>query len=423
MSGTTTTWGIAQLVTPSDAIAGPPQIILPDWQRGFLYYLHGANNGGMRRWLWALETQSPQLSVPQSAGFLDDVLLCAGVDPVSGHIIAQWGGTNGDPIHKIDRNSFAVIASYGAVTSSPSYPASFWSGQQIVGVECNGVGYALLKGSAFQSAIYAFRVSDTLTHAGFVGNLAGATNNRGILTRGASGAGGGSIFGTWQNVQQSATVPLYTLRIAPGAETYNPATWPATNPHISEQTIGTIAAAAIDPAWTTLQVDGIGYDAADGDVLMKVTGPSGAAHPGYLIKVSSVDATVLWSVAMGDFPLLPAYNIAGGEVGFLGVGHKDAISMASGAMTTQPLNGVVLNQIIPGITAFWDRVHGWYFARPTYTAGPGTPIAVDGTPASFTDFAIMGIVPEPPPNGGGGATPAKLALLRNPLLQFIGSPQ
>jgi hypothetical protein len=116
--------------------------------------------------------------------------------------------------------------------------------------------------------------------------------------------------------------------------------------------------------------------------------------------------------------MLQAYNINGGEVGFLGTvagtSHKDAVSMATGALVAMPLSGVVLNQILPSLTAFWDGVHGLYFARPTYTQGTGTPQPVTGTPASFTDYAILGIAPPPP-----GPSP-KLSLLRQPELHFIG---
>jgi hypothetical protein len=86
---------------------------------------------------------------------------------------------------------------------------------------------------------------------------------------------------------------------------------------------------------------------------------------------------------------------------------------------------VTLGQILAGLTAFWDRLNGWYFIRAQpYAQATGTPSPVAGTPASFTDFAILGIVGQvPPPNGGGGATTAKLALLRQPLLSFIGPAQ
>jgi hypothetical protein len=213
-------------------------------------------------------------------------------------------------------------------------------------------------------------------------------------------------------------VPLYTIRIAPGAETYNPATWPATNPHISDAMIGTIAANSVDPAWTQMAVASIGYDNADGNVLMAVdtTGVPGAVR--HLIKVSGTTAAVLWSTPISnDAPQLQSYNINGGEVGFLGGTtnnvHKDAISMMTGALATQPVLGVNLNQIGPGLYDIWDGQTGLYFLCPTYAKATGGPQPISGTPDNFTDYALMGIAPVP-------GTAARLSLLRQPELHFIG---
>jgi hypothetical protein len=328
---------IAQLVVPADAYSTPQAAII-DWPRRKVYlWRQSAPPGTIRSYDATLATQSPITSA-----LLDQWIYTADVDPVSGAVIAQTDAdiNNGAPIIKYDATTFAALGTYGGSGIFPSYPGSVRIGG-LVCVECNGVGYALHKEGEFSGAVAVIR-TDTMAAAGFYSSVvSGALNNAAIMCRGISGPGGGSAFLTWDGSSngQTATIPLYTVAIAPGAETYDPASWPTPNAFISSATVGTIAAADIDPAWTTLAATSIGVDATDGNVLLDVTG-TGGGNARYVAKVNAATAAVLWAVPMASASALPGYNVTRSRTMFLPSGALDTIRTDTGELTTTALTGL-----------------------------------------------------------------------------------
>ena len=344
---------------------------MQDWPRSLSYFVD-INN--YRKYSLALATQTPITTA--SAG--GRIPLAAAVDPVSGDLLLQQQVGNGSPVLKLDPNTFATISSFGIVTSAPTYPTAVWGLQAIVCVVCNGVPYALMKYAVGIGTVAAIRV-DTMQHAGFAQNVvSGSTNNRGIMCAGASGGSTASAFLTWQALQYSTSIPLYVVTITSGAETYNPATWPATNPHISWATVGTVAASAIDPTWSHLAATSIGYDLADGNVLLQAVTTDAVANRGYIVKLRATDAVVLWTVPVSTIvgPSLPSSRTNGSLWVFEGSGTTGTsfrIDTLTGQATAQPLNGVFYNT--PGYPAT-DSENAIAVFYGNFTSRSGSPVAI-----------------------------------------------
>jgi hypothetical protein len=330
---------IAQLTGVSvGAISGTTGGAFIDWQRGLVYML---GQTGYQKFTTALDTQTPLVSVTVPSRFVS----AGDIDPLSGDLLVQTstGLPNGIPISKLDPNTFAVLGTFGVSTSAPSYPASVWLGQSIVCVVCNGVSFGFLKYSEFSGTVVGFRV-DTMQHSGFSQAIvSGSTNNRGLMCAGASGGAAASVFLSWSNETAPApSVPLYRIDIAASATAYAPATWPTPNPGITWTTAGTIPASAVDPTWTGLTVHSLGYDRADGNVIMDVATTSSASGK-RIVKVNATTAAVMW-VASTSFQTL--VDLAGSRInGSLWVtdnvgGSVRVIDTATGIVTPQALTGV-----------------------------------------------------------------------------------
>jgi hypothetical protein len=399
---------IAQLIVPADGL-GNVALMVPDYARGRLFGIGPGSGtvGCLRAYSLSLVTQSPSLSVDTSA--LGRAIQMGpeapvDIDPVTGNIIGQWyAGTVLTPIRKIDPVSLTLIASYGITANLGSFPSGIELAENVICVACGTladpnalVGYALIKESVFSGAVAALRVSDSFTNAGFYQQVvSGSTNNRGQFCRGASGPSGGSIFGSWAFTAPSATIPLYKVTVAPGAELYNPASWPTTNPYITKATIGTIAAASVDATWSHLTCASIGYDASDGNVLMIVTTNDSVSNRRYLIKLNAASAAVMWALpvgaGVGSSTNLNFGQYAGGIAPIIDTNTSVlTVDTSDGSSSALVVGGLTLN----GSGYFWDFAgssSGLFVWRGTYNQGASanSPAPVSGTPASFSGPALI----------------------------------
>jgi hypothetical protein len=400
---------IAQLIVPADGL-GNISFIVPDYARGRLYGLgvhSGSPSGGnLRSYNLSLVTQSPILSVEtngwgQSTNMVGSAPV--DVDPVTGNIIGQWFGTNiYMPVSKIDPVSLTRTAVYGISSNFTNYPTGIQFAEQVICVACGTlanpnalVGYALTKDTIFSGNVAALRVSDTFTHAGFYQPVvSGSTNNRGLFCRGESGPSGGSIYGSWANTIPTPTIPLYKVSIAPGAELYNPASWPTTNPYITKATIGLIAAASVDPTWTNVGCAGIGYDRSDGNVLMICVTNDTVTTRRYLVKLNAATAAVMWASPIGA----PGY-ISNLNFGNYTGGIAPLYDTNTDFKTFDTSDGSSSSLVIGGLTLagsgflwdFADTVSGLHVWQGTYNqaASPNSPAPVDGTPTAFSGIALI----------------------------------
>lgn len=391
---------IAELVVPNDAYGTLPSGSIVDWVNGKVYLIRGFNDqgypnpGSIRSYLAELVTQNPIASAFLYSGS-GGTWYCGDADPVTGAVLIQGsndttkGGSNAFPIGRYDPVSLALTASFGSGGIFPSYPTSIWAGEALVCVGCGTlasggsvqVGYALLKESAFSGYVAVIR-TDTMKQAGaYPSVVSGDVNGHGRMCRGASGAAGASVFLVPSNYSSAvASFPLYTVQIAPGAETYDPSTWPATNSYITNSTIGSVAASAVDATWTSMWAPTqIGYDATDGNVLLDVFTSNAVTNKRYIVKVSASDASVIWATPVAN--VTDTLNLArvAATVTALKTGSADVITVSSGALASSTLNGLVTS------VAASDDTSGLILVRGNYTEEAGSPIPIAGTPSSFTN--------------------------------------
>ena len=407
---------IAKINIPDDGGGNPTDGFLFDWPRGKMYAI---GLYALRRYPIALETMSPEFTLlnTETAAFMGG----GDIDPLTGNLIMQRtvgaGLTNGQPINRIDQNTFAVTGSFGGTTSFPSWPTSVWFGESLVCLTCgtlasggaSQVCYALLKYSEFSGAVVAIRV-DTMQQAGFAENVIDdSVNNRGFLIRGASGPTGASAFVMGSNYAStgSTSVPLHCITIAPGAETYNSASWPATNPFIHQHLVANILPTAIDPSWTNIQPNSLGYDQTDGNVLLSVSSWGGTPSE-YLVKINATTGAVMWATphtnAAARQPALMGYQVGVGTVGMIGnVGYGLAPSDTGGPLTLGSISNMFLGQVginNQGGLSIASDMAGLYLVNVgnynSTTANAPAPVA--GTPSTFSNsYAwIGGLFPAPP---------------------------
>lgn len=364
-------------------------LVAPDWQRGIVYF---ADNVGYSSYSLTITTQpSPIASLTIPTLYADNLA----VDPLSGFLLMQRDLHNGEPVMKLDPNTFATVASFGAETSFPSYPGSVWVSQQIVCIVCNGVSFGFLKYTVFSGVVSGFRV-DTMQHSGFSQAIvSGSTDNRGQMCAGKSGGTAASVFLSYDattTIQPST--PLYRIDIAASATAYDPATWPTTNPGITWTTVGTVNVSAVDPTWTGYTVITMGYDEADGNVIWIVGTQTGSQ--GYrVLKLNALTAAVMWNIATDTISVNLTTSHINGSLWMIrnpgaGAGPTTSyrIDTLSGTMVTQPISGFFASS--GGAAQTSDSETALMFYGGSLTVGPNSAIPVSGTSSFSSGWAVMG---------------------------------
>lgn len=382
---------IAQLVIPSDAFGTPTSAVV-DWTRGKVYLF---NSTAARAYSVELTTQNPILSATLPVAGMNN--FC--IDPTTGNIIAG-GATfdNTQQLCSIDPTTMDLIRTYGTLELVPSYPTSIDFVDALICVGCGTVasggtvqvGYAFGQQIALASGWAAVR-TDTMTAAGFDDTIVATA-----ICPGESGATSGSVF--IANANAAATLTLSTITVTPGAETYNISSWPTPNPHITSRIVGAIAASSVDTTATTIDCRNAGYDVVNNILILDVT-TNGTATPQALLGVNPATAAIIWQTAItgGLAGNLSAYTIHG-QIAMLAPssgspptgGGAAIVNAATGNLTTSAFNGV-----IPTFAA-GDDITGLMVLDTAFTQTTGSPTPATGTATSFTGFAIMSGVIEPP---------------------------
>lgn len=391
---------IAELMVPSDAF-GSPNFPILDWINGKIYLIQNSP-GTIRRYNAELVTQNPSLSAELIPGNSGDYAFCGDVDPLSGNIIIQNSSTgisNRASIRSFNQNSLIQNGVFGIDSAFGTYPTSIQAGEALVCVECSGVTYALVKETNFSGNVSVIR-TDTMGAAGAsLAVVSGDVDNRGLMCRGASGRGGGSAFLTESNYSSEVTeIHLWTVTIAPGAEEYNIAEWPIPNTSIASALVGVIPASSIDPSWTTLwAATAIGYDNADGNVLLDVFTATAHTNQRYIIKVNYTNADVMWAIPVSGVSDDFALSRINAQVGMLAAAAFDTIPMITHTLTSVPITGLNSEHFTSS-----DNASGLLFTQVNYTQGIGNPVPVSGTPSSFNGWALLSFNPTGTGGGIGG---------------------
>lgn len=405
---------IAQIIVPDDGGRNPTWVV-PDWDRNFLYFVGTLGGWAIRKYNAEIVTQTPTISVSQPGS---SWTFGVDVDPVSGSLIIQRsdsGIPNGTPIRRLDPNTFEETGKLGIQTSYPNFPNSIWVGESLVCAACGSfegpqVGYIFHKYSVFSGAVAVFR-ADTMQHSGFFENVvSGTVDNRGLIIRGRSGNGGASCFLIGTNTIGNTHLPIWTVEVYPGAETYDPGSWPSTNPFISQRVIRDIYAGDIDGGWSTIQCDTMGYDTLGDSLILLLHPATGGTAPPSDVRIVRVDVksgNILWIRAVSGHvmpPGLPAQYIPDNVVGMLDSIQFLQASTLDGAQISLPFGGViwevggfhVSNSVGYTIEAITPNLFFVGFIDYDGTR-PNAPQPVAGTPTAFSGYAMLGPPPPPPP--------------------------
>lgn len=401
---------IAQFVIPSDAI-GSPQWTVIDWPRQRFYAM---NLNGIRSYSTVFQTQSPILSVATALNGNQN-----GTVDGNGNLIVQSLASfisNGQPVYKISPSTLLPVSSYGAsVSGGPSYPGSVWLAQSIVGLMVNGVPYALIKESAFSPNVAIIR-TDTMTAAGAYIAASGGTDSRSWMCPGANFGGN---FATAFLMDMTlggafATVGIYKITINTGAETYNIASWPTPNPYISGGLLTNLAASAVDPTWTSMTTNSVGYDPVDGLVLVDVSAGNTVTNTHYLVALNATTGAVVWRLLLPTgifFPMnLMQSRIQARSLPYLNANSSGpiyGIQTSNGNATLNTVNGLSAGTVTAGNATSSDDVAQMMISPVSYAQATGTPTPVSGTPSSFSGWAMIKVWP-PFPIGITTATVADL---------------
>ena len=362
-----------------------------DWDRGFLYLL---GQTGYQKYTTEMVTQDPLVTVDLGA---TRFVSAADIDPLGGFLIVQTdpGNPNGVPVYKLDPDTFDVLDTFGTVATIPAYPASVWQGQSIVCVVCNGVAFGFLKRAVSSGVVSGFRV-DTMEHSGFEQAIvSGATNNRGFMVAGKSGGSAASVFLSYDGTTAiQPSTPLYRIDIVASATSYDPVTWPTTNPGITWVTVGTIAVSAVDPAWTGYTVYSMGYDEADGNVIW-IVGTQTSSQGYHVLKLNSETAAVMWNLHTDTVVVDLGRSHINGSLWM--IRNPGAAAGPTTSYRINTLTGTIENQAITGFYAaanqqaqISDSDTSLMFYGGTLTTSAGSAIPVEGTSNFSNGWGFMG---------------------------------
>lgn len=407
---------IAQFIIPSDGIGGPSKTVT-DWANG-KYYLLGS--GGQRSYLInPAATQNPVLS-QAGAPHAGQQPTAAAIDS-AGNIIWQGTSSNYGTVYRLSPTTLVATASYGPDTSSSAYPTAIQLSRNMVCITCNGVPYVLCK-AITDGDINVLR-TDTMAPAGASLNLIGSFLGAAFSVAGPSGSTAQAFFLDQTNSGAQATVAIHKVTIAAGAENYSIATWPTVNPYITGALVMTLAAAAVDAAWSTLTTTSFGYDARSGNLIADVHSGTATTVLRYLVGINAANGAIVWKLALTNGVNF-AMDLTQSRIGVSDLGYLSGSSGAAPILAVQTALGTTISgNTVSGISAgtgfntLSDDVGQLFIVNCAYNSVASLVTPVSGTPSSFAGLAMLKVWPPFPAAPSDTATVADLWF--SPTSQFI----
>jgi hypothetical protein len=372
---------IAQLVIPSgDLAAGQIGI---DWARGKVFLTNQGNPSPCFVYNLALETQNPSVT-----GNINNFIENPQVDPVTGSLITVGDFVEFLALLKYDPNTLTQIGMEPDISFAVGHLACLGVGTLASGGNTQ-VGYAVAQSGngASESGLISVYRTDTMEAVGFSSQTIFPGN--GVTSGGISGSANGFVYFA---TSVGSDLNIYALTISSGAETFSGG---GNNPHIAAPLIGTIAASTIDPTATNISCGAIGFDQANNILVLDVT-TNGTETPGAFVGANPLTGMVLWQTSQVDLGVMAASLSASsinGQVVVQTEAGAAIINTANGAVATNTFTGVGGSS--PIFMASND-LDGLIVLTTTFTQGADSPEPVSGTPSSFSGFAIMTGVLDPP---------------------------
>ena len=372
---------IAQIIPPSGDSPDTPICI--DWAHHRIYC------GDFNSYLWSYAIPSPLatlevLNGPTATPVATWELAYLVVDS-TGTLFGQGEGFPTTITYKIDPVAFTSIATFGTQSIFDSYPTTF--GNPGTGGACsvtvNNVPYLIVKELEGNAGVIR---TDNMTASGYYASVSTGDQSKSYICAGKSGSAGTVFFGD-QAESSHPTAGVYVMTISTGAENYNIASWPTTNPDITSALLVNLAATSVDATWTTIAIQGLGYDTKDDLVIVQVTQYADESVT-YLIALNSTTGDIVWSNLLSSFTTteMQLNRTTYGQIAMLGGAGSTWINGYNGGLTNS-IDGL-------GTTGRYnssDDVTQYIVTQVSYTQDTDTPQPVDGsTPSSFSGYAILG---------------------------------
>jgi len=169
--------------------------------------------------------------------------------------------------------------------------------------------------------------------------------------------------------------------------------------------LGTFGPVQLDATWSTWGfVIGFCYDQIDGNLIgIALTSDAGPTNKQYIFKLSSIDASLIWAIPVdavpsGSDPIIQQWVCKSGAL-FMVSGHSSGGNYNEYIVNTIAGTLFATNAIpsYSGGATFSDDSLGRVFSYGGVTIGAGTPIAVGGSPSSWSNqWSRLDITGVPP---------------------------
>lgn len=174
---------------------------------------------------------------------------------------------------------------------------------------------------------------------------------------------------------------------------------------LSFVTVGTVAATAIDATWTNIRCNGICCDQTDGNMVVIVYTGDSVTNQLYLAKISSTDASVMWTVALPNFgPATPPGGVQFGQsrirnqrISILTSGNGMMIPRRVTTVNTADGSSTSFTAGLAGLAPFgpqcYDDTIGGIVGLFSYVQQAGSPIPLNSTPSSYIGWQVLYVAP------------------------------
>lgn len=166
--------------------------------------------------------------------------------------------------------------------------------------------------------------------------------------------------------------------------------------------IATVNPTNIDAGWTQITTGGLCLDQTDNNLLLFAQGQSGATNQYYMFKMNANTGSIIWKLVVsgpGGGQQAAESNIEAQQYCLIselggGLNRCEVIDTNAGAITSSFTTG--LAGTLPYSSQCFNDQTGAVVGEFAYTAGVGAPIQLNSTPASFSGWAAVYVVPPKP---------------------------
>jgi len=314
-----------------------------------------------------------------------------------GRIYTTSGPSNSTTFMKIDPDTLKVLDTAGKVSSATTAaPNSIAYPRALAAISVGGK-YFVLAPSLSGAQLNVVEMTDGfMQNAGH--NVPTFVDHQLTSCPGEKGSGIGYTIG-WGAPAGAYTAGynLYKTTITEKATEYNLKDFPTfQNSHIVTAKVGaSIAPTDIDATWTIASEPlAMIFDHSDGNLLMFANNSVDAVtNKNYIMKVNSATGAIMWKTAIEDAWV---GNTMAGSSSYAAFGTYAFMSQHSiGVCSYNQVNtitGAVTNTVVVGANStnsVWDSRLGALFVYGDQTTGGSSPVALNSTPASFTNWYAL----------------------------------